>query len=374
MSYAIETNLALGQLDDCGTTPDILEPFRAALNAMSGGALVVDPLTNIGSSGAVLMSRLTAGTIQFAYGSSNRIPVPSNPLVYAHLFGMEVQEFCSWWYGGAGAAHIASQIATLAPPANNLYVFPVNCAPGESGGWYKEAVTMKKMLDGKWSDGSQIKLRLADECGPTHLLAFPNVTTPPPVLSGSWLQDAKNGVYNGGELFSPLGDSSLVNGMFPNYPNVTGSIIDAGIKHYYIQTWQTPFRGRCLYVNKAFFDTVLTAAQQEMVTSAAYKCHMQIIANQLQGQDAIIKQFQLLGGIIHEKLPSDYLMSLRSATDEIYRQNSVADLTGFYGATLAHQRDFIRKNHVRWQSGNLDRTWRFKSRLNYESDLHPDTW
>jgi hypothetical protein len=307
---------------------------------------------------------------------------------------MEVQEFCSWWYAGGGEAHIAAQIATLTAPSpslpgyplsdpSNFIVFPTNVGPSESGGWYKEAVTVKKMLDGKWSDGSPVKIRLADECKPVHGLAFPNVATPAETPSVSWLQDARNGVFNCGELFTPLGDSSTINGMFPNWPLVTGSIIDAGLKHYYIQTWQTPFRGRALFVNKAFF-LGRSGAEQEMIRSAAAKCHMQNLSYLSQGQDIIVKQFQALGGVIHERLPNDYLTTLRSATDEIYRQKATTDPV-YYGATLAHQRAFIRANRVRWQSGNLDRTWRFKGRPNlgtiapnyigsYDSDLHPDTW
>jgi len=382
-TYAIETNLA-GNLDD-GDDVALLDTFRNALDVMSGSAIQVLPMTNPGNSGQVMMDRLLAGTIKFAYGSANRIQTMSNPLFFAHLFGMEIVEFCSWWYAGGGAAHLAGQIASLTPPYNNFYTFPLNCGPGESGGWYKEAITMKKVLDGKWSDGSQIKLRLADECGPVHGLAFPNTVYGSGTPSVSFLIDLKNGLFNGGELFTPLGDASTVNGLFPNWPNVTGSIIDAGIKHFYLQTWQTPFRGRCLFVTKDWFDNILSGPEREMIKSAAAKCHMQNVAYLLQGQDTIIKQFQTLGGIIHERLPNDYLTALRAATDEIYRRNVVADSTNMLGATLAHQRDFIRKNHVRWQAGNLDRAWRFKGRTSmgvigpnniggYESDLHPDTW
>ena len=378
--YVLETNL-VGNLDDVDDV--LVAPFRNALDVMSGGAIQVAPMTNLGNTGQVMMDRLLAGTTQFAYGSANRFQSTANPLLFAHLFGMEVAEFCSWYYAGGGRAHLAAQVAGLTPPKDNFYMFPINVGPGESGGWYKETVSMKKMLDGRWSDGSAIKIRLADECGPVHGLAFPNVVYGSGTPSVSFLNDVKAGLFNGGELFTPLGDASTVNGLFPSWPTSAGSIIDAGVKHFYMQTWQTPFRGRCLFVNKTWFD-LLPADQQEMLTSAAAKCHMQNVSYLLQGQDAIIKQFQTLGGVIHERLPTDYLTALRSATDEIYRRNVTADSSNLLGSTMAHQRDFIRKNRVRWQSGNLDRAWRFKGRTSmgiigpnniggYESDLHPDS-
>ena len=367
-AYVFETDLTLG--NEAESVPALVDPFRVPLDVMSGSSITLDPLTNVGDGGSAMMARLFAGTIKFAYGSANRIPTESDEFIFAHLFGMEVQEFCSWWYSGGGDAHIAAQIATLGGGADDVVVYPINVSSGESGGWYKEAVTMKKMIDGKWSDGTDIKIRLADEAKVAHLKAFPAVQTPAPVLSGSWLQDAKNGVFNCGEYNSPLGDSSVANGMFPNYPSGVGGITEL-LKHYYIGSWQTPFRGRCLFVNKTFHDS-LPASEQAMIKAAAYQCHMQNMSYQLQGQDAIIKQFQSFGAIIHEQLPNDYQMALRQAVDEIYTEE-FGGKGAQYAATRDHQRAFISANQVRWRSGGMDRRARFQSRLNYEADLQTNS-
>lgn len=405
-TYQMETNLALG--NEAESVPAIVDPLRDALNKMSGGAGAGDPaatfdvapLTNNGYSSQVLVDHLVDGTYQFAFGSANRIPTGSDEMIFAHMFGMEIQEFISWWYHGtpgagvavngaygasedSGAGLIAKQIS-LQPTENrgglagthdysNMVVFPICVTAGEAGGWYKEPVTLKKMLDGLWADGSAIKIRLADEPQLVHQLVFPNVATPAPVLSGSWLQDAINGVFNCGEYNMPLGDSSTTNGMFPNYPLGAGGIVDAGLKHYYVSSWGTPFRGRVLMINKTFWNG-LTAQQRAWIEGACYQCHMANVSYMLQGQDAIIKNFQSFGAQIHESLPLDYLTALRQGADEVYdnlrTQAAYQGSTGNeYGEVLDHQRIHCRANQVRWRTATQDRNWRFASRLDYAPDL-----
>ena len=404
-TYQFETNLELGQ--ETESVPAIVDPLRLALNLMTGGASLgdpaaaidLDPLTFNGGSGGGLVSGLVGtggglGTYQFAYGSGNRIPTNGDEFMWSHLFGMEIQEFISWWYTGtvgAGAAMVdnvgasmgfgpsedsgeglyAKMILDLATDDSNMVVYPINVAQGESGGWYKEAVTMKKLRDGVYSDGSPINIRLADEAVPAHVKAFPNVGTPGSTPGVSFLGDVFSGKYNAGEFSNPLGDSSTANGMFPNYPNGAGGIIDAGLKHYYIGSWHTPFRGRILMVNKNFHDTVLTLAQRTMLRAACYQSHMQNIAYQGQGQDLIIKKFQELGATIHESLPRDVLLALRGGVDEEYTEENGGKGTE-YTVPRDHQRLHMRANQVRWRSGSVDRRFRFQSRRHYEADLQPN--
>jgi len=384
------------------------------------------------------------GGYYFAYGSGNRATPQSNPFLFAQVFGMEIAEFFSWWYEGTvgiGAEVDAEMVLKSVPgPAwvpgtlngldsgmklmewqiaqqnnagqrglggsiydgntgnqstfpnalgkhdyANMIVFPICATAGESGGWFKEAVTLKKMTLGKWSDGSIIKIRLADEPKWIHLLAFPNVAAPDAIDSTTPLADVANGNYNCLEYNMPLGDSSTINGLFPNWPDVADSIIALGIKHYYIGTWQTPFRGRVLLVNRWWYNT-LTIQEQQAITSAAYQCAMSNLAYMMQGQDAIIDRFQLLGGVVHESLPRDYLGVLREATDEIMETYNSPNKTppppGYtassedspreYEAMMRHCRAFCRHNSVRWRSGNLDRRFRFGSRLDYVPNLQPD--
>lgn len=409
-NYDFLTNLLTNAADN---DPKLVDPLRSNLLAVSqneaGQApFNVDPLTYLGSSSPALVDAIAdtdgvppgfGASAKFGYGSGNRFPTAGNPFLFAHVFGLEVAEFCSWWYEGSpglgaeiaalhglgpaytgldsGFAFMHQMMVDFAPNPSaggknwkNLLFYPINVASGESGGWYKEALTLKKLQDGKYASGEQMKFRHADEPQLILKRAFPNVLTPPPVLAGSWLQDAFDGVFNGGEYSSPLGDASTGNGMFPNWPDVAGSIIEAGIKHYYIQTWQTPFRGRFLFIQKDWHDN-LPLQQRKMIQLAATQCHMNNIAYQLQGQDAIIKRFQELGGTIHEKLPTDVLTALRQATDEIFKEE-YGGLGVEYAAPRDHQRSFIRKNQVRWRSGNLNRRWRFNARIPYMADLQPN--
>jgi len=410
-NYDFLTNLLANAADN---DPKLVDPFRDNLQLVSGNEIgqapiLVDPLTYLGSSGSALVDAIAdtdgvppgyGASAKFGYGSGNRFPTAGNPFLFAHVFGLEVVEFCSWWYEGSpglgaeiaalhglgpgpyagkdsGFAFMHQMMADYAPNPSaggknwkNLVFHPINVAPGESGGWYKEALTLKKLQDGKYASGEQLKFRYADEPQLILKRAFPKVETPPPVLSGSWLQDAINHIFNGGEYSSPLGDASTSNGMFPNYPDGAGGIIEAGLKHYYIQTWATPFRGRFLFIQKDWLESLPTQ-QQAMIYLAATQCHMNNVAYQLQGQDAFIKRFQELGGTIHEKLPADVLAALRQATDEIYKEE-YGGLGVEYAAVRDHQRSFIRKNQVRWRSGNLNRRWRFNARIPYMADLQPN--
>lgn len=408
-TYQCETNLALGQ--DGVSDPAVIDTFRDVLNKLTGGAgagdgaagIDVDPLTNGGLSGNQLIDGLTKAVpdFHFAYGSGNRVPGDGDEFMFAHLFGMDAAEFMSWWYVGSpgigaelaalhavpslagkdsGEALYAELIALYGPngvaPASvgsdwrNVTVFPINVGPAESGGWYPEAVTLKKFQEGKWADGRQIKIRHVDETDDALIRAFPNIQSPSGTSGISFLQDAIDGVFNCGENQSPLGDIASVNGLFPNWPDVAGSIIEAGIKHYYVGSWQTPYSGYVLLVNKPWYDALGTQLKAS-VRAATVSAHMQNFSYQNCNQDAIIKRFQELGGVVHESLPSDVLRAVREGTDEIYKEEFGGKGVN-YAIPRDHQRSFIRKNAVRWRSANVDRRMRFESRPNYKAELQPD--
>lgn len=400
VAYQFETNIEIGNTGE--TSPAQIDPFRATLSALSqddvsaGSPIDVSALTNAGYSSQVLVDHLVDGDYNFCYGSANRIPTEGDEFVFAHLFGLEPMEFVSWWYSGtpgigalvgeagadSGEAIIAAQIAAQ-PTENrgglagdhdysNMVVFPFMCVRGESSGWFREAITLQKLEAGYYSDETtKIKIRLADEAAPAHQRAFPNCETPGSIPGVSFLGACQSGDYTAGEFASPIVDSSTINGLFPSWPDVDGSIIAAGLTHYYMSTWQTPFRGRILMVNKTFYDG-LSAAQRAMIRAAAMQAHLQNLANQDANQDAIIKQFQALGARVHRSLPTNVLLKLRQAVDEIY-----AEEFGGKGAEYVqirdHQRAFIRANRVGWESACLNRRWRYDGRLHYESDLQPNS-
>jgi len=395
--YQLETNITLGNTGE--TSPKQIDPFRSVVSALSaneGGLAPFDvaALTNNGYSSQELVDHLVDGDYQFLYGSANRIPIASNPILFAHLFGLEAYEFASWWYEGtpgigalvgeagadSGEALVAAQIAAQ-PTENrgglagdhdysNCIVFPMMCVRGESSGWFRELITMKKLNDGVYSDGTPIKIRLADECPSVHLKAFPNCATPGSIAGVSFLGACQSGEYTAGEFASPVVDASVINGLFPNWPDVDGSIIAAGLKHYYMGTWQTPFRGRVLMVNKSFYDG-LPAQQQAMIRHAAISAHMINMSAQYANQDALIKRFQELGAVIHRSLPTDVLLKLRQAADEVYYEE-YGGKGPEYVQVLNHQREFIKANRIGWESANLDRRWRFSGRPNHGALLQPN--
>ena len=403
-AYPMETNLTIGNTGE--TSPAQLDPFRAVLSALSlddpsaGSPIDVDALTNSGYNNQELIDHLVDGTMNFVYASANRIPTEGDEFMWAHLFGLEPHELASWWYtgspglgalvgeGGAdsGEAIYAAQIA--AQPTedraggvagthdySNVIVFPMGCLRGESAGWFKEAVTMKKLRDGLYSDKTtKIKIRLADEAPKAWDIAFPNCETPGSIAGVSFLSAVQSGEYTAGEFASPIVDASQVNGLFPAYPSGAGGVIEAGMKHYYMGCWHTPTRGRCLYVRKDWFDG-LSAAQQQMITSAAKDAHLQNMANQMANQDVIIEQFQALGAQVHRSLPTDVLLALREAVDAVYTNDN--GLTGpgalEYAQIRDHQREFIKRNRISWESATVDRRARFNGRPNYDATLQPNS-
>jgi hypothetical protein len=378
----------------------------------------------------VFKGTANGGLADFAWGSANRHPTGGDEFLFAHLFGMEVQEYCAWWYAGGGKELIEAQTALLespfgggavvpAPSANNLdaltqaeddygtgnnkatsprdiIMFPVATRGPESGCWSKEALTFKKLAYGKFSDGTQVRMRLADEAKPAHGYAFPNCPLPGTIATVTFLGQIVSGDITACEFNEPIGDSNRAaavtpqpNTLFPNWPSPTGSVVQY-LRHYYLGSWHTPYRGRCLFVNKTYFEETLTAQEQAALVACATAAHMNQMADSLQEADTVLKIWQDMGAIIHESLPRDVLLALREATDEIYHvwseglpgaPSDLVDTDGFtYGAqqtaqykeVLDHQRAFMRDNQVRWRSGCVDRRFRTQGRPNYNGTLQPD--
>lgn len=394
-AYQFETNITVGNTGESSAKQ--MDPLRATLSALSaneGGAAPIDldALTNNGYSSQELVDHLVDGAYNFMYGSANRITSEGDELLFAHLFGLEAPEFASWFYEGtpgigalvgsagndSGEQIVAAQIAAQ-PTENrggvagthdysNMIFYPFMAVRGESSGWYREAIDIKKLEDGVYGDKvTPIKIRLADECPVAHDKAFPKCQTPGSIPGVSFLGAVQSGQYTAGEFSSPIVDSSVINGLFPNWPSGEGGVIEAGLKHYYMSTWQTPFRCRGLFINKSWHDA-LPAQQQAMIRHAAISAHMINMSAQNCNQDAIIKRFQELGATIHRSLPQDVLHKLRQATDEVYVEWS-ASKGAEYAQMLAHQREFIKANRVGWESANLDRRGRFDGRTNYGANL-----
>ena len=373
MGLTFQTNLDLGV--DGNTSLADTDGFRNILFSISGGAIDVDPLTYNGPASGPLLADVKANTIPLALVSATLSHAGSlaDHLTFTHEFGMELPEFISWWYEGGGQALFQSQIDALAPPDDQVLVYPLVLRAAESGGWFKEALTLKKMREGKYSDGSQMAFRAFGTHAGAMAIAFPQITTPSPTTGVLELAEVFSGKYNGGEFSEPYGDASPTtpaNGLFPNWPaSASGSIISAlgGRPHYYVGSYHTPFRHRVMLVNKTWHAT-LTAAQQDMFEAAVRYNVVRNVAHSFQGGDAIIKQFQDFGAVIHRELPRDIQDRFRTAIGD--RQETIAAGDADYAAILTSQRTFMKANAVRWAS-LPDRRYRV-ARTDYETDLTPD--
>lgn len=272
----------------------------------------------------------------------------------------------------------------------DLIQFPLVIRAAESGGWFPEAMTLKKMRDGKYSNGTQIKYRAFGTHADAMRLAFPAIET---VETGAGFTDLGAifaDVFNSGEFNEPWGDASPTNpalGLFPNWPNLGGSIVDAlgGKAHFYMGSYHTPFRHRCLLVNKTWFngegpDAPANDAERNMIRAAVRYCAMRNVAQSQVGGDAIVNRWQDADPqnspvVIHRAMPRDILDRMRTALSDAQENIASGVLSGGYpderyAIMLDSQRTFMKENAVRW--GALpDRTYRV-ARTDYETDLKPD--
>lgn len=361
-AFAFNTNLSLGQ--DGNTAAADVDDFRTILDSISGGAIQPSALAN----SATAIADVKSGAINFCLTSATS-PLSgtvADHLNFTHEFGMELPEYISWWYEGGGQALFQGLLDTA---AEGVYQFHLVLRAAESGGWFREALTLKKMLDGQYSDGTVMRFRAFGTHQAAMNLAFPNIVTPAVTAGVSELGDIFGGNFTGGEFNEPYGDASPLGGLFPNYPAKTGSIIEAlgGRPHYYVGSYHTPFRARVLLVNKAWFDGLAASAQDQIKAAARY-CVMRNIAHSMQGGDAIIKVWQGLGAVIHRSLPRDVLDRFRTAIGKA--QDTIAASDASYNTVLQHQRAFMKANAVRW-SALPDRAYRV-ARTTYETDLKVD--
>jgi len=262
--------------------------------------------------------------------------------------------------------------AWLAP--SGIIQFPLVIRAAESGGWFKEALSLKTMRDGKYKTGEQMSFRAFG----THLramnLAFPNILTPSPTAGVTELSEIFSGKYNGGEFNEPVGDACPTApsvGLFPNWPNKGGSIIDAfdGKAHYYIGSYHTPFRHRCLLVNKSWFEGLASEQDRDWIRAAVYACAMRNVTHSQTLGDDIIDTWQDVGGaVIHRAMPRDILDRMRTALSDAQENKAATDAK--YAIMLDSQRTFMKENAVRW--GSLPNRQYRVARTDYETDLKVD--
>jgi TRAP-type mannitol/chloroaromatic compound transport system substrate-binding protein len=363
--WDLETSVPIGNEGD--SSADTVAVFTNALKLATAGTVdltagLVAPPTS------TAFARCKAGTNNFSYGYGPESALPGSILLYTHAMGMECPEWISWYFKGGGDAQVDTLLTTA--DATNPYFLPVLTRGAEGGGWFKEAVSLKKFLDGEWSDGTTISLRQYGEGKTAMNSAFPNISTPLATTGVSMLGDVEAGVWNGGEYNEPYGDASTTNGLFPYWPAVTGSIIDLGLTHYYMASWHSPARVRNVWINRTYWAG-LSADNKNRIKYAAMASCLENMSIGYQGQDAIVGTFQSLGATIHRYMPPGVAVRLRDACTVAQDTLAAADGTGAYSALLAHQRAFIQANHVRWSAGNEDRRMRF-DRTSYSSTLEPD--
>lgn len=348
-NYVFPTSTALN-LEGAATDAQV-QSLRQTLSDISATAYVLDPLTASSSAYA----DVAAGTVKFMWGHIFDSPLAGDGMLFGHAFGMEAPEFMGWWLQGGGSAAVAAELATA---AQDVVLFPMPRF-GESTGWYREAMTLKKFREGLYSNGDSIKFRIFGDGQTIHNNTFPQITTPAATPGQSFLNDVFAGVFNGGEFGDATMDASAVGGLFPNWPSKTGSIVEAlgGNPHYYIGSWHTPARMQALWVNKTFYDG-LAAQDKAWVKAAAEAASMDQMAQAQKGQDALIKTMQSLGVIVHERLPYDVLVALRDAAAEYYASVAAASPGGPFDVIYQSQVAWIQSSQVR-NRASMDRYFRY---------------
>lgn len=365
-NYVLPTNLALNH--DGNTDAAIIDYFRTTLADISGpvgpSSFELDPLTF----SATAFSDVIAGVNQFSF-NDDVFSGNAFSRVFSYMpFGFGPSELMAWWfYGGGATLHRA--ITDAQGAAGDYVLIPVDLQHSETGGWFQESMTLKKLHDGKYANGNDIKLRLYAESAAAMVRAFPNVSTPAATPGVSFLQDVFNGVFTGGESNSIRGDASQINGLFPNFPSGAGSIIAAGCPHFYMAAPWTPGRIRWCVINKPFYDG-LTAQQKAQLNAAGEAAALRNLAYSFHGQDALAKTMQGQGAIVHEQFPTDVLRALRDGLNQIHDENAAGDAE--YQQVLDSVRAYARDNQVRWRANVVDELLRFADRPLYQPELAVD--
>jgi TRAP-type mannitol/chloroaromatic compound transport system substrate-binding protein len=357
MPEALETNLALGQAGN--SSAGEVDAFRASLLSISGGSIDVTAMVE----DAAAFTRVKAGTINYAFGSpTGAYPGNADHLIFTHEFGMEMAEFHAWWFEGGGEPLFNGILAS-----EGVKLYPLALRASESGGWFKEALTLEKLEAGVYDSGLQMRFRAFGTHQGAWNRAFPLVVTPGVVAGSTEIEDILNGNFNGGEFSEPKGDASTVAGLWPNFPDKEGSPVDAGLIHYYVGSYHTPFRMRALLINTGYLAG-LTASERDMIDAAALVGMTRNMADSMQGGDAIIKTWQGHNVVVHRELPPDIQSRFRKALEDEQDARALADAD--YATILTSQRDFCKANGVRW-STLPDRRQRF-ARTAYDSTLKAD--
>ena len=370
MPEVFETNLGLGV---GGATEDsVVDPIRDNILLTTG--IDLDPLT---SSPGSASGRVAAGDINFAWGLPGLLDgsVPGLRLLFGLPFGFEPAEYASWYYEGGGRDLMKSLLATAGV---DIEPFLAGLRAGESGGWFKEAITLKMLQEGVYSDGSPIRMRFFGLAGAIMTRAFPNITTPPGTVAVTPLNDFKSGNFNALEFGAPTDDVSPnlpSAGLFPNWPARDGSIIEAGARHYYVGGWWQPLIPQELWVNKTYFDA-LSADDQNRIALSAKGAALEGLQRSYGKNepaaltsDEYIKQWQDWGVQIHQEWPEDVLEELRAATVEVINDQIAGDGGGTYVQIYDSMRLHAKANARRWARTSTDRTNRFNRWAGWAPDV-----
>jgi len=332
---------------------------------VSGANPAVDTVSAAVTDGsaAANVSADTAGTT-IGYGLAVQSGVPGSSLMFGTSFGMDPREYAGWWYKGGGEAAMAAAIA--AQGTSDIIARLGALRSGESGGWWKEPITFKMMDEGKYSDGTPLRLRLFGDAQAIMNRAFPNVVTPGATAGTSPLDDFKGGNFNALEFGMPELDA--YSGLFPSNVDdgggaldevkLAGSIIEAGAKHYYISSFWQPVSVHDFWLNKTWYDA-LSADDKLRIDTACMRNALNNFALAHYHQGFLINQFKALGVTIHVGWPHDVLEHLRMATEEIYEEAEVADGTGAFAIIQDSMKAYVKDEQVRtkYYQGDLSRRW-----------------
>lgn len=352
---------ALGLDTPATTDAAMMDPLFDALAAT--GVLGADTMAL--KLDATAADNVQSGAEDYGYGPAYQSGWDQGGALHGLPFGLEAPELAAWYLQAGGRALQVAQMVAQAPSIT-MQPFLVGLRTAEAGGWWKEAISLKMLEEGKYSDGTQIRLRLFGTGAAVMNKAFENVDTPAATPAVSPLDDFKAGHFNALEYGDPELDEG---GLFPNYPAVVDSVIAAGASNYYLSAWWQPATTFEFWVNATKW-AALTADQQAAVEVC---CRASLLSQMTLSMNIgdRVKVFQDLGVTVHREWPHDVLTKLRTAAAEVIDENADSDHASYsaeYEAWLNSIKTFVKANQIRWNESNPSRPSRWKW-AGWESDV-----
>ncbi|BFM14852.1 hypothetical protein R50073_10350 [Maricurvus nonylphenolicus] len=273
-------------------------------------------------------------------------------------FGLNAQEYLSWYYN-AGGQQLIQEIFDRKTAHANVLVFPLAVSTSEPPGFFTDSIPN----DPDKFNNSNITYRINYLGSKAMKLAFPDlnmVTTPAGRVP---VDDLCTGKINGTEL----GTLSLYDiFFFDKFSHPNGdNIVECGFKHLYLGSWQQLLLSSWMAINKTFFESLAPHEQQAIITVARAGVSRSLTTDIAKGARVLYKAAEA-GVTIHSGLPPKVLDRLREATSDVLNSESEADSD--FAKIVEGMKGFVRHNRPALLYDGVSRQQRFKLLPVWDSD------